>query len=196
LFEVTVDHLVKNVLPAAGDYGIAENALTQAFCKDTTPATWEAAARTAKRRAAEVAIAIDGLTDRCFVEVNRTKSAVRNDISALCVLPGTSVSRVGAHDRVRGVSNAYKHQTLHDSTLPIASDNDVLVVGSGWGVDGYGVGKFGGPPEVLVVETSGQKWKFLGDVPTAIAAWFRFLAANGAILPPGPFVSCGLQVHP
>jgi hypothetical protein len=72
----------------------------------------------------------------------------------------------------------------------------MMVVGSGWGMDGYGVGNLVGPPEVLVVEATGQRWKFLGDVPTAIAGWFRFLAANVAVLPLSPFESCGLEVHP
>lgn len=33
---------------------------------------------------------------------------------------------------------------LTDPTLPITSDNDVLVVALGYGPDGYGVGKFDG----------------------------------------------------
>ena len=196
MLETTVDHLIHNVLPAAADYSAAERVLTQTFSTDNTPTAWDAAARTAKRRAAEVAIAIDALTDRCYGELGLTKAVVRNDISALCVWPGSITARAGAHDRIRGVSNAYKHQNLNDPALPITSENDVLVVGSGWGADAYGVGKYGGVPEVLVLETAGQMWKFLGDVPTAIAAWFRFIAATGVILPLGPFEVCGLQVHP
>ncbi|WP_334147711.1 type II toxin-antitoxin system toxin DNA ADP-ribosyl transferase DarT [Hyphomicrobium sp.] len=60
--EATLDHLLHNVLAAAADYEAAEQALTQAYKGDSAPAAWEAAARAAKRRAAEVAIAIDGLT--------------------------------------------------------------------------------------------------------------------------------------
>jgi len=56
-------------------------------------------------------------------------------------LPNSMTPRVGALERVRGVANAYKHQNLNDPKLPISSDADVLVVGSGYGVDGYGVGK-------------------------------------------------------
>jgi hypothetical protein len=96
---------------------------------------------------------------------------------------------------VRGVANAYKHQDLNDPTLPITSDAEVLVIGLGYGLDGFGVGKRGGV-EVLVHETGGDKFKFLGDVPTAIAAWFEFLAVNGATLPAGPHQCCNLQVHP
>lgn len=130
MLETTVDHLIHNVLPAAADYSAAEGILTQTFSADNTPAAWDAAARTAKRRAAEVAIAIDALTDRCYGELGLTKAVVRNDISALCVWPGSTTARAGAHDRIRGVSNAYKHQNLNDPALPITSENDVLVVGS------------------------------------------------------------------
>ena len=38
---------------------------------------------------------------------------------------------------------------LTDTSLPISSINDVLVVGLGFGLDGYGVGKFG-DVEVIV----------------------------------------------
>jgi hypothetical protein len=196
VLETTVDHLLQNVLGAAADYEAAEEALTRAYNADSTPAAWESAARFAKRRAAEVAIAIDALTDRCFTELGRSKPDVRTDVSALCAWPGSGAPRSGAHNRVRGVSNAYKHQDLTDHTLPIRSNNDVLVVGSGWGMDGCGVGKYGGLPEVLVSETAGEQFKFSGDVLVAIAAWFRFLVANGAVLPAGPFRCCGIQVHP
>jgi hypothetical protein len=190
----TVDHLIQNVLAAAGDNDAAEQALSQAYSADQTPAAWETAARLAKRRAAEAAIAIDGLTDRAAAELGRSKTNLRTDIAALCFWPGSTILRAGAHDRVRGVSNAYKHQDLCDPTLPITSDADILVVGLGYGLDGYGVGKFGGV-EVLVHETGGDRYKFLGDVPTAVAAWFRYLAQNGAVLPPGPLRCCDIDVH-
>lgn len=96
---------------------------------------------------------------------------------------------------MRGVANAYKHQNLSDPTLRIASDADVLVVGLGYGLDGYGVGKFGGA-EVIVRETAGTSWKFLGDAPTTIGAWFPFLIVHGAALPSGAYLVCNIQVHP
>lgn len=196
MLDNTVDHLIHNVLAAAADYAAAEDALTQAYQSDHQRSAWEAAARTAKRRAAETAIAVDGLTDRCEIELGRPKPRIRSEIAAVCHWPGSGAPRPGAHDRVRGVANAYKHQNLSNPTLPIASSNDVLVVGSGWGVDGWGVGKYGGLPEVLVSETAGEQFKFLGDVPAAIAAWFRFLGAQGANLPQGAVHCCNLQVHP
>jgi hypothetical protein len=75
MLESAVDHLVHNVLAAAADYYAAEQALTRAYNDDPTPSAWGTAARTAKRRAAEVAIAIDGLTDRASTELGRRKSA-------------------------------------------------------------------------------------------------------------------------
>lgn len=65
MLDHTLDHLLHNVLAAAADYEAAERDLTIAFEADNAVAAWEASARTAKRRAAEVAIAIDGLADRC-----------------------------------------------------------------------------------------------------------------------------------
>ena len=73
--EATLDHLLHNVVAAAADYRAAEQALTQVYNADPTSAAWETAARTAKRRAAEVAIAIDGLTDRCAPEIARCCSS-------------------------------------------------------------------------------------------------------------------------
>ncbi|RWK53159.1 hypothetical protein [Mesorhizobium sp.] len=157
----TVDHLLHNVLPAAADYEAAEDALSKAYAAGQTPAAWEAVARTAKRRAAELAVAIDGLTDRCAGELGISKTAIRKSIAALCFWPGGTSLRMGAHDRVRGVAGVYKHQNLSDPTLPIASEADVLVVGLGYGLDGFGVGKPGGV-EVLAQERSGAKWKLPG----------------------------------
>ena len=71
----------------------------------------------------------------------------------------------------------------------------MLVVELGYGLDGYGVGKFGGV-EVLVRDKTGTSWKFLGDAPTVVGAWFRFLSVNGGVLPSGPIQVCGLQVYP
>ena len=103
--------------------------------------------------------------------------------------------RLESLNRVRGVANAYKHANLDDPTLPISSESDVLVVGSGYGLDGYGVGKYSGI-EVIVRDKEGVSWKFLGDVPVALAAWFRFLSGEGATFPSGPYQMCDRQLHP
>lgn len=185
----TVGHLAHNVLGAAADYEQAERDLSAAYGADPAPPAWEAGARKAKRRAAELAVAIDGLTDRAAIGLGASKTAVRTRVSALCA------ARPGAFDRVWAAANAYKHKDLTDPRMVVASDDDVLVVGLGYGLDGFGVGKFGGI-EVIVRDRTGTSWKFLGDVPAVIGAWFRFLAAEGAVLPDGPVVVCGLQVHP
>jgi hypothetical protein len=186
----TVNHLINNVLPSANDYEVAEAALTAAYAADSTPAMWETAANLAKRRAAELAIAVDGLTDRCCNELGSSKAYIRKSVTALCVWPGTSLPRPDCIERVRGVANAYKHENLTDKTLPITSASDVLVVALGYGLDAFGVGKYSGV-EVIVRDKAGQSWKFLGD---AVVGWFRFLSAQGAVLPCGPYYVCGLRV--
>jgi hypothetical protein len=195
LLETVVDHLIGYVLPAAADYEAAEAALSQAFAIDPTPGHWEAAARLAKRRAAELAIAIDGLTDRTFVETGLSKDEIRRRVTNRCLWPNSMSPRLESLNRVRGVANAYKHANLNDPTLPISSESDVLVVGLGFGLDGYGVGKYSGI-EVIVHDKKGKSWKFLGDAPVALAAWFRFLSGEGAVFPSGPYQMCNLQLHP
>jgi hypothetical protein len=186
MLESAVDHLLHNVLPSAVDYIAAEDMLSLAYKPCLPSARWEAEARLAKRRAAELAIAIDGLPDRCKKDLGLTVVQIRAAVAALCIFPGATSLRQGSLERVRGVANAYKHENLSDPTLPITSDADILVVGLGYGLDGFSVGKFSGV-EVLVREKSGLSWKFLGDAPTAIAAWFCFLGAQGAVLPAGPY---------
>jgi len=108
-------------MPSAADYSAAEDALSWAYSADATPATWEAAARHAKRYAANLAIALDGLPDRCVMELGSSKKAIRAAVEALCVWPGTAFIRDGCLERMRGVANAYKHENLRDQSLPIAS---------------------------------------------------------------------------
>jgi hypothetical protein len=191
----SVQHLIENVIPCAAEYEAAEQALSQAYAANSAPTSWEAAARHAKRKAAELAIAIDGLSDRASLELGKSLPEIRTAAGNLCVWPTNGIPRDGCLERVRGVANAYKHADLSDPRLPISSDADILVVGLGYGVDGYGVGKFGGV-EVIVHEDSGTSWKFEGDAPVAVAAWFRFLASRGASLPNNQYEMFGLKVHP
>lgn len=189
MLDNAVDHLIHNVLPSAVDYDAAEAALSQAHAADATPSAWEPAGRLAKRRAAELAIAIDGLTDRCERDFGRSTKSIRASVAVYCSF------RPDCIERVRGIANAYKHSDLSDASLPISSERDVLVVALGWGIEGYGVGKYGGY-EVVIKDKTGKSWKFLGDAPAAIAGWFCFLEHKGAILPSGKYHVCGLQVHP
>ena len=112
VLEDAADHLLHNVIAAAADYEAAERDLTSAYLADATPAAWETEARTAKRRAAELAIAIDGLADRCTSELGLSLTVIRSQVSALCLWPGSGAPRTGALARVMGVANVYKHQNL------------------------------------------------------------------------------------
>jgi hypothetical protein len=195
MLDRTVNHLIRYVLPAAAEYDTAETALATAFRADQIQAAWEPAGWNAKRRAADLAIAIDGLTDRCAKELGLPKPAIRSAVAKLCLYPGTNFDRADCMERIRGVANAYKHAELNDPTLPIASDKDVLAIGSDYGMETYGVGQYGGVPEVMVRDKNGGKWKFLGDAPTAVAAWMQFLSGHGVTFPAGPYTVCGLKVH-
>lgn len=69
----------------------------------------------------------------------------------------------------------------------------MLVVGAGYGIDGYGLGKFAGI-EVMVHQTNGEQRKFLADVPYSIAGWIAFFNQHGPNLPPGEIYVCGMCV--
>ncbi len=189
----TLRHLLCNVLSAAEDYAEAERRLSKAFSQDQTPSHWKRAADDAKRRASDLAVAIDGLADRAKNDTGIPIDSIRQQVGALCVWPGTMIARIDALDRVRGVANAYKHQILSDKKLPITSERDVFALGVGYGQDAFGVGKFGGV-EVFVVDKNGKSWKFLGDAPVAIAAWFQFLKVQGVSLLSVPIFALGVKV--
>jgi hypothetical protein len=187
----TLDHMMSNVLAAASEYQAAEDGLSQTHQAGISGEK----ATTAKRKAAELAVAIDGLTDRASLESNTAIDKIRAEVSALCFWPGSNIVRREAFERVHGVANAYKHSKLNKATHVINSFEDVLIVGLGVGLDGFGVGKFSGV-EVLVRDKTGTSWKFLGDAPTVICAWFRYLGNAGAALPSSTYHACGIQVHP
>ncbi|NBN63086.1 hypothetical protein [Pannonibacter tanglangensis] len=134
-----------------------------------------------------MAIAIDGLAERFANETAPDAASIPNiirrtraEIEALCAFPGSPPKhRAGALARIRGVANAHKHHKIHDPNLPIASEDDVLVVGSGFGIDAFGVGKPGGPEALINDKIFGTR-KFLGDAPAAILAWVRFLRSRDA----------------
>ena len=150
-------------------------------------------ADTAKRRAADVAVAIDGLADRAAKALGTTPNAVRVEVSGLCTI-GSNL-REGCIDRVCAVANVYKHDELQDPKHPIKSDDDVLVVGSGYGIDAFGLGKFSGI-EVMVHQTNGEQRKFLADVPCSIAGWIAFFKKHRALLPSDEIRVCGMCVNP
>jgi hypothetical protein len=191
MLKSALNHLLTNVIPAAQDYDRAENELSAAFAQNADPAHWATAGQQAKRHAAEVAVAIDGLADRAANDLGITPDNMRNAVAPYCTIDG--VARPGSIERVCAVANAYKHAGPLRGKHPVASESDILATGAGYGIDGYGIGKFGGV-EVLVTERDGTVRKFLGDVPWTIAGWFQFLLAQGAALPGHEYRICGLCV--
>jgi hypothetical protein len=179
-------------LPAAHEYSSAETALSNAYQQiGNSLAACQTETDSAVRRACEAAVAIDALADRAEVEIGTmSKAAIRSAVSALTII-GT-YHRQGALERVAAAANAYKHGSINANRHPITSFGDVLAVGAGYGVDGYGIGKYSGV-EVILNLTNGTQRKFLGDLPYSIAGWFAFLKAK---LAGQPIVVCNLQVYP
>jgi hypothetical protein len=100
MLQRTLNHLLKNVLPAANDYDKAEGTLSAAFSAGGGDrAKSHAEADVAKRRAAEVAVAIDGLADRAANALGTTPTSVRAQVSALCAV-ATILRQQGCLDRV------------------------------------------------------------------------------------------------
>jgi hypothetical protein len=109
MLESAVDHMLDNVLPAGVDYISAENALSLAYEASSASADWAAEARLANRRAAELAIPIDGL----LTVVNRT-----SDFRSLKFVP---LSRCFAYTQERvhlalAVSNGFEGSRMLTST--------------------------------------------------------------------------------
>lgn len=76
------------------------------------------------------------------------------------------------------MANAYKHAGPLRSKHPVASESNILAAGAGYGIDGSGIGKFGGV-EVLVTERGGSVRKLLGDVPWAICRMVSISCGTG-----------------
>ncbi|CTQ77420.1 hypothetical protein [Roseibium alexandrii] len=198
ILQNTLNHLLENVIPASQDYIAAEEKLSRAFNNSPNrddPHTWQKEAAGAKRNAANLAIAIDGLADRAAKETGISKSQIRRELRPLCLFGAGGYLREDAHDRVRGVANIYKHDEANDTSIPISSSGEVLAVGLGYGLDAFGVGKMSGP-EVLVGRDPENQKKFLGDFLAAITAWFAWLHAKGVDVSDHPVKLCGVQVNP
>lgn len=189
----TTDFLFDYVLPAADDYLLAENQLSQAFVATGTLTSCQLQVNHAVRRACEVAVAIDSLVDRAHIETGQPMATIRSSVDKLCVIG--SYHRQDALARVSAAANTYKHLHLTNPRHPISSFGNVLAVGAGFGVDGYGIGKFSGV-EVILTQNNGLQRKFLGDVPYSIRGWLSYLNANGANLPNASITVCQVQVWP
>ncbi|MBN9029105.1 MAG: hypothetical protein J0I23_04810 [Rhizobiales bacterium] len=164
-----------HVVPAHEEYLVAEQNLSTehslgAWAEE--PAT--RAALSAIRHASNLAISIDGLGDRAALSLGLSRREILDNVQPLCLFKPEGVERRGCIERIRGVANAYKHDRLSDQSLPITSSEDVLVVGLGYGLDGFGIGKMGAP-EVIVRMKDGIKRKFLGDARCAMNGWRTFL---------------------
>jgi len=189
----TTDFLLDFVLPAADDYLAAENALSQAFAAAQNVALCQLQANLAIRRACEVAIAIDGLTDRAHIETAQSMAVIRASVDTLSVINGNQ--RQDAFARVSAAANAYKHSNLANPRHPITSFGNILAVGAGYGIDGYGIGKYA-DVEVILTQNNGTQRKFLGDVPYSIRGWLSYLQLNGATLPTATITVCQVTVWP
>lgn len=194
VLDIAARYFAEHVLPAAMDYDRAEQELSAAFDAND-PSRYAREASEARRRAAQLAVALDGLPDRCADELGLRKPAIRQAVQQLCQWPGSTYERSGVIERVRGLAVACRHHRCDDPSLPIWSNDDVLTVALGYGLDAYGVGKPGGV-EVLLRERDGTLFKFLADAPAAISAWSKYLSANGAALSTGPIMCGGVQAHP
>lgn len=181
IWQRVADHFAKRVLPSGLEYRKAEVALSATFQKRTeAPAEFEAAQSEAVRKASELAVAFDGLVDRAAKASGQSKAEVMREVRDLCRINGHL--REGAMARMSAVANAHKHDTLDDKRHPIRSSDDILAVGSGYGMDAYGVGKMG-EPEVMVHQQDGSVWKFLGDGRACTEGWHAYLIAKGVDLP-------------
>lgn len=193
MLERTIAHFIDHAVPSAHDYWEAEAELSAAYESNEQDKISSAELR-AIRMAANASIAIDGLSDRIMEEQGVSKRDLRKILEPLCQYPSGEV-RDGALERVRAVANAYKHAELDDPTLPITSDADIITVGLGWGLDAYGIGKMGGV-EVIVCQTDGVKFKFLGDIPCVLRGWATYLRTHGTTLPTDPILFGPWEIHP
>ena len=57
-----------------------------------------------------------------------------------------------------------------------------------------GIGKRAGV-EVIVQETVGTRYKFLGDIPAVLRGWTDYLKGNGVTLPTAPINFGPLEIH-
>lgn len=190
----TLSHLLDVVLPCVAEYDEAEVELTAAVETSDVALRGEAEKK-AKRRGAACAVAIDGLTDRAALEFGLSKTKVREKVGALCTLPnGSNQLREHSLRRLEAIAVAHKHEIVSNPNLPLRSNADVLACGAGWGIDAWGVGKYGGV-ELLAHTVDGATHKVLGDVPAAVNGWVQFLRSRGVRMPGAQRMVCGLTIE-
>ena len=178
-WQVVYEHFVNFVLPAGRSYRVAEVALSKAFRQHGRETDeFRRAQNDAIREGSNMAIAFDALVDRARMVGGRSREQIYADVAPLC-RHGDNL-RDGVLERLSAIANAYKHYKLDEQRHPIRSADDVLAVGSGYGVDGYGVGK-SGEPEVLIRLQDGKQRKLLGDGQLATVGWQTFLQSKGFV---------------
>jgi hypothetical protein len=173
-------HFLNFCLPACHDYEKAEADLSKASANAKTESDWSEAGLNAVRQAFIASVAIEGLYERAMEDYQiKSKLKLMNVIGAYAKFPG-GANRPDSVQRVSSVANAYKHAKLNAPHHVIERSNQVLSAGSGYGIDGFGVGKFSGI-EVLINTNDGKVRKFMGDLPCVMRGWARFFFDKGLV---------------
>ncbi|WP_299346956.1 hypothetical protein, partial [uncultured Maritalea sp.] len=134
--------------------------------------------KTAVRKAFVLCVAIDGLADRYCKEQSVSRKEVLKRVSEFCYYREPRAIREGVIYRIWSIANAHRHGVLDDDRNELLSDKDVLCCATAYGSGVFGVGKYGGLPEVLITTKNGDVFKFLGDSAAVLAGWLRFLKLN------------------
>ncbi len=188
-----LQHIQAYVLPTIRDYERAEIALTRASRSSAIDSDWAIEANEAKRHAAQAAIALDGLVDRFELAYAVSKEDIRKELEQSCIVQ----NRPGAAARVSGVANAYKHAQLNQNRHPIKSWAEVKAIAPGYGIDGFGVGKMGEPEVVTKDASSGEEFKFLGDIPVLFQSFIWILSARDEFCTvTEPVLGVGMRAQP
>lgn len=182
-FTRTLRHFVEIALPEAAAYEKAELDLSSAYLQHRDLSLCSRQAVDARRIAGNLAVAIDGLADRAALDLggSTTRAQAIQLVSPSVTFGPGGLDRPDCLKRITGTAVVRRHAIAKDPKVLIKSEDDVLAVGLGYGLDAYGVGKDGGP-EVLVQDAAGQKWKFLGDAYCALSGWAQFLSSRGVPL--------------
>ena len=178
-----VKHLVEDVLPRVREYVEAENRLTEAFIRHRSEEHCAAEIADARRKASDLAVAIDGLADRCERDHMMSRPEALVAVRPLCSY-WDGGGTCPALDVIRAVAVGYKHFSIRDQSLGISTYEQVQARSTGFGQGGFGLGKFGGVPETTVTYNEGDRLeKFLSVVPAALRGWTRFLHSQGVEIP-------------
>lgn len=176
--DVILDHLNRTIRPALRSYAAAEAALTTAQVAKDEVAT--AAAREAAMLAARQAVdVLHHLADFVWKEpdpalptfsgLDEVRAAVRNHCFFLRE-PSVPIDDVTL---LRDVAVALKHHRPDRGS--VASSQDIVTIGSGWGTMRYGEAKWGGIEQVIVVRKDGSQRAVIGVCQNVFDAWMEVL---------------------